>query len=449
MNYLDNIPTHLTPSLLTPFSYFDNLDEVVQELFEIYRNNVSEKLQNHEFDVRFSKATNFLIPFLTSSMDTKNKIALEIGCGKGAKAIPLSKIFKEYHGFDIVKNEIDYAKNVQRQFNFKNLFFEINEAKNLRSYLSNKKFDVIVLYAIVEHLTIQEKIETLNMCWESLSDDGYLFIGEAPNRMLPIDYHSTKLSYFQQMPFELMKLYYENSPNSHWKSIMRKSIKSGDFETRALYRHGLHVGFQEFDLSIMKSNELRAHIVNDNFHSSQLNLYPYESLEAIKLLEFQSLKKFPSGVNLIPLQIPSFFSRYFIEVLLSKKKVNNRSDIQVLQPLNNPTKHLQFNKNITNTFTVTDTTPLVIHKSDFNTENIKKEIQLSLSIYNPNKSGEIIIYSQQREILFENDIKSLVHSFANWRRNLNFPLPIIKVEDFPISIEVKKGVLNVSFLFIY
>jgi len=135
MGYLDNIPKHLSPSLLNPFTYLDNIDEIVQELFDVYRNTVSDKLQNHEFDVRFTKATNFLIPFLSSAFNTKDKIALEIGCGKGAKAIPLSKIFKEYHGFDIVKKELDYAKNVKDQFNFSNLYFEVNEAKNLRAYL--------------------------------------------------------------------------------------------------------------------------------------------------------------------------------------------------------------------------------------------------------------------------------------------------------------------------
>ena len=77
---------------------------------------------------------------------SKNDIVLDIGCGNGALTYDLAKKVKEVIGIDIEEKNIKFAnKNYKRE----NLKFIIGDSTK---YKFNKKFDVIILSNVLEHI---------------------------------------------------------------------------------------------------------------------------------------------------------------------------------------------------------------------------------------------------------------------------------------------------------
>ena len=63
------------------------------------------------------------------------------------------------------------------------LDIEFLELSGTEIHKLNQSFDVVIYYAALEHMTIEERIESLQQAFSLLSKNGYLIIIEAPNRL--------------------------------------------------------------------------------------------------------------------------------------------------------------------------------------------------------------------------------------------------------------------------
>lgn len=438
MKLADLLPPILKPTYCDLENRNSNVDLKANEIAQRYLSDVRKSAPGGDFESRFVRTCQFLVAFINQIPDLHQKTALEVGCGRGAKAVVLSQFFKQYVGIDIAKSKIELAKKVSSNFKITNIDFIHDEAANIEHFLSGyrEKFDVIILYAILEHLTIEEKINLLRCCWEYLNDDSYLFIGEAPNRMVPVDYHSSKMLYFQQMPIDLWKEYYNRSPNRFWVDKMNEGEKKGLF-TKTAYRRGLHVGHQEFDLAIKSVEELKPHIFRDNFANQILNLYPYEGFEFAKLLEQNQIRTFPAQVMVAPRDLPDFFSRYYLEVVLKKCPVQKKA----LSPVNVIAPRGQKNHLNVKPIGFGDVLKagecikighddLIAYPSD--------QVSISIVVRPPESKGEVEVLDKKGNILFCEKIDTLVQSIAKYRQNITFTLPKISSNLFPINIRPAK-----------
>jgi hypothetical protein len=86
---------------------------------------------------RFNTAVLFLLPFLLSALPSRDLRALEVGCGKGSKAVPLAHIFSEYLGFDFWPGEVDRARNLANHFGRKNIDLWYDSVSNIGTILEN------------------------------------------------------------------------------------------------------------------------------------------------------------------------------------------------------------------------------------------------------------------------------------------------------------------------
>ena len=155
--------------------YSSDLDERMKVLMETYlAKRVTYGLQS-DFDGRFYRAAAFLLPFLDRNLPRRPRRILEIGCGKGAKSMALSLLCDEYHAIDIVPHEVNNAKKSAKVLGDKNAHFRVGEAAHIKTLLSDRddKFDLIILYAVLEHLTPEEKLEMLAEIWNYLDEDGF------------------------------------------------------------------------------------------------------------------------------------------------------------------------------------------------------------------------------------------------------------------------------------
>ena len=151
--YADNIP---------PQKDFDRYYEVMSK----YEYNHKEGVVSEDNLRHFSKIVDFLAPLLTD----KSSIILDVGCSTGG----LLSIFKSKGYSNIIG--IDPSASCARSA--KELYGIDVRVNNINNFKSAGKFDLIVLSAVLEHLSdfggSMRKIRSL------LKDDGLLFI-EVPD----------------------------------------------------------------------------------------------------------------------------------------------------------------------------------------------------------------------------------------------------------------------------
>jgi len=114
---------------------------------------------------------------------------LDIGCGIGRLAIPLTQVLNEkgsYEGFDVVKLGINWCKK-HIESRYANFHFQyipiqndlynlsaIEKAKNIRLPYS-KQFDRIVLISVITHMQLEDVSHYFNEVFRLLKDDGICF----------------------------------------------------------------------------------------------------------------------------------------------------------------------------------------------------------------------------------------------------------------------------------
>lgn len=321
---LSLVPHRLRPTEASTNTPRPEIDDLCTDLINRYR-PVADTIENAQFTARYAKAVTSLAPFLGSNLDLSGLRVLEIGSGHGAKSLALAPFVKSYVGLEVSPGLVEFANGAKQTLGVENVTFELDEAANIAGFLArhDERFDVILLYAVLEHLTVDEKLTLLSECWKYLSDDGHLFIGETPNRMLPIDLHSSHLIYFQQAPLDIWKRSYDRAGNRKWAKAMQWAEEHDQFELGA-YRRGRHIGHHELDLGLMPIEDLEHHVVDDGFSSHIMNLYFYMPIEFLKLVEFGFLDDYDESPHVVSRSFPPFLSRYFIEVLLSKKQASPR-----------------------------------------------------------------------------------------------------------------------------
>jgi SAM-dependent methyltransferase len=423
---------------LAPFDLARDADPALaaaaNRMAALYRERELARGLKSDFDSRFYKALSFLLPFLAANLPRRPRHVLEIGCGKGAKSMPLSLLADSYHGLDIVPAEIAHAREAAARLEAANATFFVDEAANLEAFLGRApvKYDLVILYAVVEHLTPPEKLAMLRTIWDYLDEDGFLLIGEAPNRMHGVDYHSTKSLYFQQMPFELWEPYLERVPNAHWRGIIGRAIREGSWPKTA-WRHGVHVGHQEFDLALMPVEALAEHIVADSFDVNLLNLYPFEFFEFLRLAELRSFRAFPSGVQIEPRAFPDLFARYYIEVLLSKRRRLARRPVAAEMPAIDGSRALFAPDAGARALTVRHGAPW--RHALAGGGPASGEVALTLALHEPMQAGRIAVRDARGAPVADIDPPAIARRFATWRRNLAVGLPAIAPGRYPLSLE--------------
>lgn len=102
------------------------------------------------------------------------KSILEIGCGIGEMSWKMSLFWPNAHvlGWDISTKSVDIAKKLFRNSNLEYIYTD--KIENLIP-LNGRKYDLIVLVDVYEHIPPVQKLIFNNFIKNHLSDNGYLF----------------------------------------------------------------------------------------------------------------------------------------------------------------------------------------------------------------------------------------------------------------------------------
>jgi S-adenosylmethionine-dependent methyltransferase len=147
---------------------------------------------------------------------------------------------------DVHREAILTAKLRCAIHNVENVSFMEANATDIREiFRGTKAFDLILFYAALEHMTLDERRLALSGAMQILPNGKYMCIAATPNRLWFHDSHTSFLPFFHWLPDELAFEYSACSPrfpfNNRYRELDKASMLS-------FLREGRGVSFHELDL---------------------------------------------------------------------------------------------------------------------------------------------------------------------------------------------------------
>lgn len=265
------------------------------------------------FGPRSHQAVAFSLPYLTETLgDLRDKTVLEVGCGSGAKSLALAPHTGRYIGIDIDAEAIAQAQASATLINSRAEFVTMN-ADAVAGVVAQAQPDVIVLYAILEHLTPDERAALFTALWEGLPDHGAIYIGEAPNRLNMIDFHSSQLPYFSMIPPWLAEQTYRHSKRREW--IDR--VEQEDSVWLGLHRRGQPFSVHDLLPTFGSFSAMNRHVVADNFSLHKLNWKGWKLSNSHFLEQFAYLRD--AGYDWYNYTLHPTFAISMVNLILSRQ----------------------------------------------------------------------------------------------------------------------------------
>lgn len=253
--------------------------------------DLKNDIQDHVFR-RYEKTLTHYIPWVTNVYDLAAQEVIEIGCGTGSSTAAFAHFAKHIYAYEVSEISVAAARARMQIMGIDNVSITQSAPDDLLKTLRANHsggVSVVLLFAVLEHMTVQERLNTLREVWNLLLLNGILIVAETPNRLTYFDYHSSWLPFFHFLPLDLAVEYHEKSP----RQIMRLGLKycrdkvGATTAEEALTRFGTAVSFHEFEIAL--GSNLDDLLVADGDANEMRSLYPLSSEE--KLLQQYFIEK--------------------------------------------------------------------------------------------------------------------------------------------------------------
>lgn len=216
------------------------------ESLEAQLQGLNERLSDHRLKI---------IPWLESIQHLRGARILEIGCGNGTSTVALAEQGAIVTAIDIDEPLLADAKNRCAIYNL-SVEFHLMNATEVAALLPNKQFDMIIFYAVLEHMTYKERLSAVKSTFDMLQSGGFWAIIDTPNRLHFYDSHTAMMPFFHWLPDELALKYTQFSDRSEFKNSFAKVTIDEDKKLE-FARWGRGMSFHEFELSLMPVNRLQ------------------------------------------------------------------------------------------------------------------------------------------------------------------------------------------------
>ncbi|SAL66168.1 hypothetical protein AWB70_06252 [Caballeronia cordobensis] len=285
-----------------------------KELFFRYFGGMRNSGTNsYELD-RISSAIFYLRSLLKRKGVTgKNKVALEIGSGKGMKSIALADLFERYIGIEINQLDLRQAEERNREFGTGSVDFICGNAtdilENADAHGIPQKIDVLILYAVLEHLTLQERTTVLEIADKVMQSGGQVLVMEAPNRLIPFDSHTFQGHFFNWLPDEPANELARAEAQDPQIKKMLIPWHEPDAHVR-LARAGRGVSYHDFS-DFLRDPESGCAFLADGFDVEMLNIEPFD------YQQFQLFGYLDANVQNVNAFV---FSRRWLDFIMEKRR---------------------------------------------------------------------------------------------------------------------------------
>jgi 2-polyprenyl-3-methyl-5-hydroxy-6-metoxy-1,4-benzoquinol methylase len=230
---------------------------------------------------------------LSTGLPLHDFSALEIGCGSGMKAFPVASLFKRYIGVDLDRYAIECGSRIAGELEIRNLHFfcmnAIDVVTNPQNYGLDGGIDILFLHAVMEHLTLDERVAIFELIRQVRSAGGSIILLETPNRLFPFDHHSSHLHFVNSLPDSVALRYIrKKTTRQAAQDFTAEDLRSTGEGSGALlseknpitrlYRLGRGLSYHDFELDYYEDPESFAPAA-DGYHPCLLNHQPLARCE--------------------------------------------------------------------------------------------------------------------------------------------------------------------------
>ncbi|MBN1596361.1 methyltransferase domain-containing protein [candidate division FCPU426 bacterium] len=192
-----------------------------------------------------------IVPWLDQACSLHGKRILEIGCGTGSATVVLAEQGTKVTGIDVDEGALIVAKDRCRLYGVTAELQYLN-AREIGGVFSSGEFDWIIFFACLEHMTVEERLHSLQSAWGLLPGGGLLAVVDTPNRLWYDDQHTARLPFFHWLPDPLAFQYARFSPRENFRELYQEDTPAS---LNHFLRRGRGVSFHEFDLALKPAGE--------------------------------------------------------------------------------------------------------------------------------------------------------------------------------------------------
>ena len=231
-------------------------------------------IENNVFK-RYNHSLLHVIPWLDRQIDLKGKRVLEIGCGTGSSTAALAHYVQDIQGYDIHAQAVCGAQKRMEIMGLHNVTLHTIDENALVERIkgdSDSKYDIILLFAVLEHQTVAERQDTLKTCWDVLAEDGIMAVIDTPNILHYFDLHTSRLPFLHMLPTRLYARYAHNSPRTAFADSFSDEAEKSDTQLDLdIARWGRGASYHDFELALGK--EYKNYIVASGFEPEILDWF--------------------------------------------------------------------------------------------------------------------------------------------------------------------------------
>jgi S-adenosylmethionine-dependent methyltransferase len=201
---------------------------------------------------RLARHRRVIVPWLDHARPLRGARILEIGCGTGSSTVALAEQGADVTGVDIDEPALAVARDRVRLHAERATLVSCN-ATRVAERFAGERFDFIIYFAALEHMTHPERLESIAGTWAMLSSGGLFVVIETPNRLWYFDGHTALLPFFHWLPEDLAFEYTRFSQRTNFREIYREDTPE---RRQHFLRRGRGVSFHEFELAIGPAAQL-------------------------------------------------------------------------------------------------------------------------------------------------------------------------------------------------
>lgn len=286
-------------------TYFSDYD---QELLDSEEGKID--IENNVFR-RYDHSLRHVVPWLSRQIELAGKNVLEIGCGTGSSTAALAHYVHRIEGYDIHSLATQGARKRMEIMGLKNVRLHLIDEDSLIERITKdagNKYDIIILFAVLEHQTVVERHDTLKACWSLLADGGIMAVIDTPNILHYFDIHTSRLPFLHMLPTRLYARYATHSPRSAFARSFSGAEQNTDTQLDLdIARWGRGVSYHDFELAL--GQDYKDFIVAEGFEPEILDWYGCT-------VEEEMLRWY---VDRQAFNIPPGFTRCVLNLILKKR----------------------------------------------------------------------------------------------------------------------------------
>ena len=259
-----------------------------------------------EWEERYAYASKVILPWISQSANVEGFV-VEFGCGNASVTTAVAERAEHVLGLDIDEAAVGEGRAKLAGRGLANAELVSGSFEELVAALEERRgeIDLFLLFAVLEHMTLDERLRILSLAGDVVSTNGAIAVVESPNRLLWWDYHTSELPFFGMLPDELALRYFDRSQREDFKEEVAAAIDQGESAARErLSRWGRGVSFHEFELAF---DDFPANVVACNYEPELLGVREIHR-EELALARF---------LRRVRPDIPPSFSRYWLDLVIT------------------------------------------------------------------------------------------------------------------------------------